>query len=132
MEAGYSLTELVIIFLISVCFLSVIISNWKIYQKAGFGGWESIIPIYGYFIFLKIIGKPWYWILFLFVPALDYIIIAAGISLLSDRFGKGVVFTRGMVILPFVYYPILAFGSAQYKPLEEANPPEEPLTGEIE
>jgi hypothetical protein len=33
---------------------------------------------------------------------------------LSKSFGKGAGFTVGMLFLPIIFYPILAFGSAQY------------------
>jgi hypothetical protein len=33
---------------------------------------------------------------------------------LSKSFGKEVGFTLGMLFLPLIFYPILAFGSAEY------------------
>ena len=33
---------------------------------------------------------------------------------LSKSFGKDVGFTLGLIFLPFIFYPILGFGSAQY------------------
>lgn len=117
-----------ILFFYLAIFLLIIVSNWKIYQKAGFGGWESIIPIYGYLIYLRIIGKPWYWILLLFIPILNFVILIWGINLLSKRFGKDVGFTLGLIFLSIVFYPILAFGKAKYIPVGQSAPPEEPIT----
>jgi hypothetical protein len=109
-------------------FLLMIVSNWKIYQKAGFNGWECIVPIYGYLVFLKIIGKPWYWILLLLLFPLTYIWIVWGNNLLSKRFGKDVGFTLGLLFLPYVFLPILAFSKAKYIPVGQEAPAEEPLT----
>jgi len=33
---------------------------------------------------------------------------------IARRFGKGGLFAVGLIFLPFVFYPILAFGSASY------------------
>lgn len=39
-----------------------IIANWKIFRKAGEPGWKSIIPLYNYYIALKIVKmKNWFW-----------------------------------------------------------------------
>jgi hypothetical protein len=32
-----------------------------------------------------------------------------------SAFGKGVGFAIGMIFLPFIFWPILAFGSSQYQ-----------------
>ena len=34
---------------------------------------------------------------------------------MAKVFGKSAGFGVGLIFLPFVFYPILAFGSAQYK-----------------
>jgi len=36
------------------------------------------------------------------------------INLLSKSFGKDVGFTIGLILLPVIFYPILAFGDAKY------------------
>ena len=36
---------------------------WIIFAKAGRPGWAAIIPIYNYYIALKIAGKPGWWLL---------------------------------------------------------------------
>lgn len=48
---------------IFVFYLLVVIANWKIFQKAGEGGWKSIIPIYNVYIMYKIVAmRKWFWI----------------------------------------------------------------------
>lgn len=44
------------------------IAFWKIFKKAGKGGWEAIIPFYGNWVLMKISGLNWWWFLFLFAP----------------------------------------------------------------
>ena len=88
---------------------------WNIYRKAGFEGWECLVPIYRILIFLKIIGKPWWWILLLFVPFVNIVILIRGANMLSYSFGKDEGFTAGLILAGFIFIPILGFGDAQYQ-----------------
>ena len=100
----------------------MIISLWIIFRKAGRKGWECIIPFYNLYVMLLIVGLPGWWVFVWIVVAIIPVIggvcnFAFGIYLayrLAQRFGKGVGFTLGMIFLPFIFYPILAFGKAQY------------------
>lgn len=92
--------------------LITIISQWIIFRKAGYQGWEAIIPIYSSIILLKIVGKPWWWIflyLLLFVFGIGLIWFIWTINMLSKSFGKDEGFTIGLILLGFIFYPILAF-----------------------
>lgn len=91
-----------------------IIVGWKIYSKAGQPGWACIIPIYNIYILTKIIGKPGIWVLLFFIPFVNIIFGIWATNLLSKSFGKDEGFTVGLILLSFIFYPILAFGSAKY------------------
>nr|WP_295866526.1 DUF5684 domain-containing protein [uncultured Chitinophaga sp.] len=86
-----------------------IICMWKVYRKAGFEGWESIIPIYSTIILLRIIGKPWWWLLLFCIPVVNIIFAIMAMDLLSKSFGKGTGFTLGLIFLNFIFLAILAF-----------------------
>jgi len=101
---------LLIITIISI----LIIPTWIIYSKANQPGWASIIPIYSTLVWLKIIGKPWYWLILFLIPYLNLVFIIWATNLLSKSFGKDEGFTVGLVILPLIFYPILAFGKSKY------------------
>ena len=98
-----------------VIWVLVIISFWKIFEKAGKKGLESIIPIYNILMLLEIIGKPWWWILLLLIPGVNLIFGIWMFNLLSISFGKTEGFTVGLVLLPFIFLPILGFGDDQYR-----------------
>jgi len=91
-----------------------IIVGWKIYSKAGQPGWACIIPIYSGYVMTKIIGKPWYWLILWCIPFVNIIFAIWATNLLSKSFGKEEGFTVGLILLSFIFYPILAFGSAKY------------------
>jgi len=90
--------------------------QWKIFTKAGEPGWASIVPIYGFLVYLKIIGKPWWWLLLLLIPIVNFvgifIVAIGGTHALSKSFGKDVGFTIGLLFLSVVFYPILAFDNS--------------------
>jgi hypothetical protein len=100
-------------FYLAVIFV-LIAAQWKIYSKAGQPGWAVIIPFYNWYIMTKIIGKPGWWVLMYFIPIVNIIFLIWSINLLSKSFGKDEGFTVGLLLLGFVFYPILGFGSAQY------------------
>ncbi|MBO9676201.1 MAG: hypothetical protein J7577_22365 [Sphingobacteriaceae bacterium] len=91
-----------------------IIGMWKTFEKAGKPGWAAIIPIYNLIILLEIVGKPIIWILWLIIPCVNIVFAIWLYNLVSKSFGKSEGFTVGLVILPFIFWPILGFGDAKY------------------
>jgi len=91
-----------------------IIPYWRIYEKSNQPGWAVLIPIYNILIYLKIIDKPWWWIFLFCIPFVNLIFHIYGCYLLAKKFGHGFGFTVGVVLLPFIFLPILGFGVAQY------------------
>jgi uncharacterized protein DUF5684 len=88
---------------------------WKIFSKAGQPGWAAIIPIYNWIVWCKIVGRPWWWILLMLIPFVNFIIWIILIIDLAKSFGKGAGFGIGLLLLPIIFFPILGFGSAQYQ-----------------
>lgn len=133
----------------------LVISNWKIFKKAGQPGWKALIPVYSDYIFYKIAWKPrWFWIAMIIsviiaatsefigatpetamiVSILSTIcaIFACVIEIimhvkLAKAFRKDGGFAVGLILLPFIFFPILAFGSAKYRKKKKRRPqPEVP------
>jgi len=101
-----------LIFLAAMVFL--IASFWKVFTKAGQPGWASIIPIYNAIVWLRIAGRPGWWIILLLIPIVGFVIAIVVSIDFAKKFGKGAGFAMGLVFLGFIFYPILAWGSAQY------------------
>lgn len=108
---------MVLVLLAFVAF--AVVCHWKIYTKAGEPGWACIIPIYNFIVFLKIVNKPVWWILLLFIPIVNLVILIILIHRLSLSFGKGAGFTLGLLFLNIIFYAILAFDNSVYKKLED-------------
>jgi hypothetical protein len=94
--------------------LLVFVSLWKIFEKAGKPGWAGIVPIYNIIVWMEIVGRPLWWVVLMFVPCVS---IVVGIILcidLAKSFGKDVAYGIGLALLPFVFFPMLAFSDARY------------------
>ena len=107
-----------------------IVAYWKIYLKASQPGWASIIPIYNIIILLMIIKKPWWWIFLLLIPIVNIVFNIMILHALSKSFGEDTGFTVGLVLLPFIFLPVLAFGKFQYigAGVQQTNSNHPPMT----
>lgn len=103
-------------FIASLFAILTLVATWKVFVKASIPGVSALIPIYNVYITMKIAGKPGWWVVLYFIPLVNLVIhIVASISL-AQNFGKSVAFGLGLVFLPFVFYPVLAFSDATYSP----------------
>src|SRR5437870_4955935 len=106
---GTVLVLLFVVLLLGIVIVAIA-GIWKVYEKAGEPGWAAIVPIYNYIVMLKIVGKPWWWILFGFIPFVGGIIALVlhviVLTRLAEAFGKGGGYAIGLFLLPFVFYPM--------------------------
>ena len=105
-------TGTLIVWLAIIVFL--VVSLWKVFEKAGEPGWASLIPVYNLIVMLRIAGKPLWWLILMFIPFVNLVaFILVGLAT-AERFGKGAGFGLGLTFLGFIFYPVLAFGDARY------------------
>ena len=103
-------TGVMIVWLVVVVLM--IAAMWKVFTKAGEPGWAAIVPIYNYVVLDKIAGRPGWWLLlWILLGPIAYIVISFDIA---KRFGKGAGFAIGLILLPFIFWPMLAWGDASY------------------
>lgn len=127
---SYSTTDIALIssmlgvwfFVVLLLSVFMIVCQWKIFDKAGEDGWKALIPFYNSYILYKIIwGNGWFVLLNLLVlvPLIGWLIVfVISIKLCIDmakKFGKSTAFGVGLVLVPYVFYAILAFGQAKYQ-----------------
>jgi Family of unknown function (DUF5684) len=87
---------------------------WKVFTKAQERGWAVLIPFYNYWCVLRIVGRPGWWLLLYFIPIVNIVI---GIVVLWDlvkSFEKSAGWFVGLLLLPFVFYPMIGFGDSRY------------------
>jgi hypothetical protein len=94
----------------------IVAGVWKVFVKAGEPGWAVLVPIYNMVVLLKIAGKPLWWLVLLQIPVVNFIaLILVGIGI-AQNFGKGTGFGVGLGLLGPIFFPLLGFGDAVYRP----------------
>lgn len=90
---------------------------YKIFQKARRDdAWAAFIPIYNTIVLVDILKKPIWWFILLMIPFVNIIFAIMLTDRLSKFFGKDILMTLLLLVLPFIGLPILAFGDAAYNP----------------
>jgi Family of unknown function (DUF5684) len=92
----------------------VIASMWRLFNEAGQKGWCAIVPILNIIVLLKVVHKELWWIILFLIPCVS--IVAAFIVYidLAKAFGKNTLWGVGLILLPWITFPALAWGSSQY------------------
>lgn len=94
--------------------LFLIVSIWIVLSKADQPGWSIFVPIYNLYCLLQAAGMSGWWIIALCIPGVNLIplvLIPLGIA---GHFRKGLLFGFGLLLLPFIFYPVLAFSDAEW------------------
>ena len=95
---------------------------WKVFAKASRPGWAAIVPFYNYYILLKVVGRPGWWLILYFIPIVNIVIWIIVAIELAKSFAKSTGFSVGLIFLSFVFIPILGFGPATYVGPASAGP----------
>ncbi|MCB9183749.1 MAG: signal peptidase I [Flavobacteriales bacterium] len=95
--------------------LVLMASLWKLFQKAGQPAWAGFVPGYNILVWLRISGKPWWWIILFIVPGVNllmFIIMNVNISIVLGRrdFKEHVL----MTFLPWWKVPETVFSKDAY------------------
>lgn len=93
------------------CLLGVlfIVSQWLLFNKAGEAGWAAIVPFYNLYVLFKITWGSGVKFLLLLIPIANVVIAIITLVKLAKAFGKGGGFACGLIFLPYIFYPIMAF-----------------------
>lgn len=91
-----------------------IVCTWKIFTKAGQPGWASIIPFYNYYVLFEIAWGNGLLFLLMLIPVANFVIMIILWVKLSQSFGYSAAFAIGLLFLPIIFLPILAFGNSRY------------------
>ncbi|RYJ42162.1 signal peptidase I [Flavobacterium beibuense] len=97
------------------------LGTWKLYQKAGRKSWEAAVPVYNAVILMKIIRKPVWWTILLFIPVVNLIMFPVVWVLTLKSFGKKSTLDTilGIVTLGLYIYYINYVEDVKYITQEE-------------
>ena len=83
---------------------------YKMFEKAGEEGWKAIVPGLNLYTWIKLTGRPMYWLALLLVPIVGIFIFAYMLIDMVKCFGKFGFWEQALAILvPFFYYPFIGF-----------------------
>ncbi|TPG37515.1 signal peptidase I [Flavobacterium pectinovorum] len=80
------------------------LSTWKLYLKAGRKPLEAFIPFYNLYVLMKIINRPRWWIILLFIPIINLIIIPVVWVETIRSFGKNATSDTILVLVTLGFY----------------------------
>ncbi|MDX9750108.1 MAG: S26 family signal peptidase [Flavobacteriales bacterium] len=76
-------------YILLFAYLAVLLASlWKLFQKAGKPAWAAFVPVYNIIVWLKISGKPWWWVVLFAVPGVQLlmlVIMNVNISIVLGR-----------------------------------------------
>ncbi|HET7360976.1 MAG TPA: signal peptidase I [Salinimicrobium sp.] len=100
------------------------LGTWKLYKKAGRKSWEAAIPVYNAVILMKIIKRPWWWTILLFIPIVNLIMFPVVWVETIRSFGRTSTWETILVVLTlglYIYYVNYAM-DVSYRPDRSLEP----------
>src|SRR6187431_1946201 len=80
------------------------LGTWKLYEIAGRKRWEAAIPVYNSIVLMKIIGRPTWWTILLFIPIINLIMFPVIWVETIRSFKKKSFLDTVLVIATFGFY----------------------------
>ncbi|MFK5959536.1 MAG: signal peptidase I [Lutibacter sp.] len=80
------------------------IGTWKLYVKAGRKSWEAIVPIYNAIVLMKIINRPTWWVILLFIPIINLLMFPVVWIETIRSFGKNSTIDSFLAVLTLGFY----------------------------
>jgi signal peptidase I len=80
------------------------LGTWKLYKSAGRKPWQAVIPVYNAIILMKIIGRPTWWTILLFIPIINLIMFPVIWVETLRTFGKNSSLDTFLVIITLGFY----------------------------
>jgi signal peptidase I len=81
--------------------------TWKLYENAGRKRWEAAIPVYNAIVLMKIINRPTWWTILLFIPVVNLIMFPVVWVETLRSFGKNTTLDTVLGIATlglYIYY----------------------------
>ena len=92
------------------------LATWKLYIKAGRKAWEAFVPVYNAVILMKIINRPWWWTILLFLPIVNLILFPVVWVETARSFNKNSTQDTFLAIILLGFYNFyLSYGAKDLK-----------------
>ncbi|WP_224484472.1 signal peptidase I [Robertkochia aurantiaca] len=106
------------------------LGTWKLYKKAGRKPWEALVPVYNAVILMKIINRPWWWVILLFIPIINLIMFPVVWVETIRSFGRNSTLDTWLVVLTLGLYIFYVNYSLDVTYIEDRSLKPRTATGE--
>lgn len=80
------------------------LGTWRLYVKAGRKAWEAAVPVYNAVVLMKIIKRPWWWVILLFIPIINLLMFPVVWVETIRSFGRNSLWESWAVVLTLGFY----------------------------
>jgi signal peptidase I len=88
--------------------------NYWVFKDAGIEGYKALIPFYNYYLWLKVIGKPWWWLLIMLVPFINFFMVLLMLVQTAVSYSKHALWEQALAALvPYAYIPYLGISEKE-------------------
>lgn len=99
-----------VIFFTLLFFLAAVAGMAMIFKKAGLSPLLAFIPVYNAMVWIKMVKKPLWWLIFTLMPFINVFMVMLLIVETQKAFGKTSVGAQVLgIMFPFFYLPYLGF-----------------------
>ncbi len=87
------------------------LATFKLYVKAGRKAWEAFVPVYNAIVLMKVINRPVWWTILLFLPIVNLILLPVVWVEIARSFGKNSATDTILAIVTLGFYSFyLSYG----------------------
>ena len=110
------LAFILFVLLVPAFFTLPIAFCWKLFEKAGYKGFYSVIPYYNLFVLSKIVNcTKWWWYILLFLPYINFFTMMLMFIDLAKSFGRFKIWEIVCAaVVPFIFFPIINHQESKY------------------
>ena len=87
-----------------IIFLFFPIFVFKTFEEAGYKPWQAFVPLYNYYIWLRVVKKPLWWLIFLAIPFINYFMIFLLVVETANCYNKFSLKDQALPVILFFYF----------------------------
>ncbi len=80
------------------------LGTWKLYVKADKKAWQAFVPVYNAVVLMKIINRPVWWVILLFLPVVNVIMFIVVWVETARSFGKNTYLDTFLAVISLGFY----------------------------
>jgi hypothetical protein len=107
--------------IVAIFVILQLIGFWKTLEKGGESGAWALLLLTGclypvaFVPIAKLSGRPGWWVVLLYIPLVNIVVLAILSIDLAKSFGRGTGYGIGLWLLGWIFYPMLGLGSSTYQ-----------------